>query len=81
MNAYVVPGLCDKRSELLRDITIARDRLAMLEADLASIEGAIRVFEPDLELADKGKRVPAVHAAPEGAMSRFVIDCLRALRP
>lgn len=40
----------------------------MAEADLASIEGAIRVFDPDIELRAVGKRVAAIHAAPEGAM-------------
>lgn len=80
MTSLVLSGLIAKRAELLRDITIAKDRLAMCEADLASIEGAIRVFDPDIELQDKGRRVPAVHAAPEGDMARYILDCLRAAK-
>jgi hypothetical protein len=66
-----------KRGELMRDITVARDRIAMLEADLASVEGAIRVFDPDSILPEKGKRVPALNAAPFGHMTRHIMDCLR----
>ena len=80
MTSLVLSGLIAKRAELLRDITIAKDKLAMCEADLASIEGAIRVFDPDIELGDKGRRVPAVHAAPEGDMARYILDCLRAAK-
>ena len=80
MTSLVLSGLIAKRAELLRDITIAKDKLAMCEADLASIEGAIRVFDPDIELQDKGRRVPAVHAAPEGDMARYILGCLRAAK-
>ena len=77
MTSLVLSGLLSKRAELLRDITISKDRTAMLEADLASIEGAIRVFDPDTALPDKGRRAPAINAAPEGQMGRYVMACLR----
>ncbi len=73
----ILNGLANKRAEILRDITIAKDSIAMLEADLASIEGAIRVFDPDVTLRDSVKRVPALHAAPEGQMARHIFTCLR----
>ena len=82
MTKIVLNGLIEKRAEIERDLTIARDRLAMLEIDLANIEGAIRVFDPDIVVPERSKRVPAVHAAPVGHMSRFITDCLRnASRP
>lgn len=74
----VVHGLINKRAELMRDLSVAKDKLAMLEADLASIEGAIRVFDPDLDMEKhRSRRVPGVHTAPEGMMARFVRDKLR----
>ncbi|NVD45839.1 hypothetical protein [Qipengyuania atrilutea] len=75
--SFVLSGLVEKRSELLRDITIAKDTLAMLEADLVSIEGAIRVFDPELVVHGRSKRVPAIHAAPVGQMARHIFSCFR----
>ena len=78
MTVLVLSGLIRRRAELLRDLTITRNKLAMMEIDIASVEGAIRVFAPGIDLKDlAGKRIPAFHAAPEGAMTRFIFAALR----
>jgi hypothetical protein len=74
----VTHGLIDKRAEIVGKIEAHRDQLAQLMADLDSLDRAIRIFEPDIDLVElPTKPVPPPNAAFRGEVQRFLLHTLR----
>lgn len=74
----VVHGLIDKRAELVREVTLARESLCEAEGRLATIETAIRLFDPDISFDNLPKRRLAFTVKKRGRSSRAALDVLRA---
>ena len=76
---HVISALIAKRAELDGECRQTEKRLVQLRADLDSIDGAIRVFDPSLAprtIRPKLKRKPPSHFR-HGQFSRAVLDTLR----
>lgn len=74
----VVHGLINKRAETVGKIEAMRDQLAQAMADLDSLDRAIRIFDPAIDLSElPGKPVPPSNAAFRGEVQRFLLDRLR----
>jgi hypothetical protein len=78
-NRWAITELRDKRAELAGQINQLLKQLADLRADLAHVDGALRVLEPGIELE---KIVPRhVEFRPRhfkrGALTRLCLDFLR----
>jgi hypothetical protein len=76
---HVISALRDKRAELDGELRQAEKRIVQLRADLESIDGALRVFDPSLApqtIRPKLKRKPPAHFR-HGQFSRAVLDTLR----
>jgi len=70
--------LIEKRGETVGRIEATRALLSQLMADLDSLDRAIRIFEPDIDLGGLPmKPVPPANAAFRGEVSRFLLDTLR----
>lgn len=50
MTDHAVARLREKHAEILGEINLLLRRLAHLRADLAHVNGALRVLDPDIEL-------------------------------
>jgi hypothetical protein len=75
---HVVTGLIAKRAELAGQIDHAQTRLRQLIIDLDNLDATIRLFVPDIDLAEiKPKPMPPRHAAFRGEISRVVLGTLR----
>lgn len=73
-----VQGLVRKRAEMASRVVQLRAELVDLMAQLNSIDSAIRVFKPDLELEDLPEPVPsAPYAGFRGEIRRFLLDAMR----
>jgi hypothetical protein len=81
---HVISALRAKRAELSGELIAAEKRTVQLRADIASLDGTIRVFDPTAA-PDKIRPVlrrkkPAL--IPRGQCSRAVLDTLRlAVKP
>jgi hypothetical protein len=76
---HVISALRDKRAELDGELRQAEKRIIQLRADLESIDGTLRVFDPSLAprtIRPKLRRKPPAHF-PRGQFSRTVLDTLR----
>lgn len=74
----VLTALVNKRTEIMRDLVTARDVLAQLEDKLTTLEGAIRVFDPDIALVQPKRRpVPLLTNSKRGVMVRAITDTMR----
>ena len=76
---HVISALIAKRAELDGECRQTEKRLVQLRADLDSIDGAIRVFDPSLAprtIRPKLKRKPPSHFR-HVQFSRAVLDTLR----
>jgi hypothetical protein len=76
---HVISALREKRAELSGELIAAERRIVQLRADIGSLDGAIRIFDPTLE-PDKirpilRRKKPAF--IPRGQCSRAVLDMLR----
>ena len=72
-------GLVAKRSEIAGKIDVARETLRQLIVDLDHIDAAIRLFDPDFDIA--GIRAKPNHPAQivrRGDSIRLILDLLRA---
>lgn len=77
-NEHVLSGLIKKRAELAGEIEAAQTRLRMLIIDLDNIDAAIRIFDPEIDLAEiKAKPLPPRNHAFKGEVSRIVFQVLR----
>jgi hypothetical protein len=77
--SHVISALRDKRAELDGELRQAEKRIIQLRADLESIDGALRVFDPSLAprtIRPKLKRKPPTHFR-HGQFCRVVLDMLR----
>jgi hypothetical protein len=77
---HVISALRSKRAELSGELIAAEKRIAQLRADIGSLDGAIRVFDPTSEPHKirpiLRRKKPAF--IPRGQCSRAILDMLRA---
>jgi hypothetical protein len=75
---HVISALRSKRAELSGELIAAEKRIVQLRADIASVDGAIRVFDPTAA-PDKIRptlRRKKLMLIPRGQCSRAVLDTL-----
>lgn len=71
-------GLLRKRAEIAGNIEGVQAQLSRLIADCQHIDGAIRVFRPDIDLEDLPEgTVAAPFTGFRGEIQRFLLDQLR----
>ena len=76
--SHVVSALIRKRAELAGQIEHAQTTLRQLIIDLDNLDATLRLFEPDIELAEiKPKPFPPRHAAFKGEVARVIFSALR----
>ena len=77
-NENVLSGLIRKRAELTTQVEGLQMQLRKLIMDADNLDGAIRIFNPDMDLADiRPKAVPRQSVAFEGEIRRATLDTLR----
>ena len=77
-NENVLSGLIRKRAEITAEVEGLQMRLRQLIMDADNLDGAIRIFDPGMDLAEiRPKAVPRQHVAFEGEVRRAVLDALR----
>jgi len=77
-NEHVVSGLVKKRAELAGQIEGAQTTLRQLIIDLDNLDATLRIFVPDIDLADiKPKPLPPRHQAFKSEVMRIVFAALR----
>jgi hypothetical protein len=77
-NEHVISGLTRKRAEIAGQIEHTQATLRKLVTELDAIDAAIRIFDPEADIATiKPKAYPPRHAAFRGEMMRHVMGCLR----
>lgn len=78
-NEHVISGLMRKRAELAGELIAIEARAEKLRADLAALDGAIRVFDPSaVPTSIKPKRFQTpTTPLPHGHPSRMMMDILR----
>jgi len=75
---HVLTGLMTKRAELAGMLEHHQAKVRQLMINLDAIDQALRLFKPDIELADiKAKPMPPRHAAYKGEVARIVLGTLR----
>jgi hypothetical protein len=73
-----VSGLMAKRAELAGKIEHAQKALRDLVTDLEAIDGALRVFDPEMRLpVIRAKRAPIAHATYHHDTQRIALKTLR----
>ncbi|MCW5752661.1 MAG: hypothetical protein KIT81_16115 [Alphaproteobacteria bacterium] len=78
MTDHVLSGLIRKRAELAGMIEATQDALRQHIIDLDNLDATIRLFAPDIDLAEiRPKPLPPRHAAFKGEVSRVVLEALR----
>lgn len=77
--SHVMSALIDKRSELMGLIDVKRKELEQLNQGLVSVDGTIRLFDPDFHLASiKAKRTTTPNRFfATGEAQRMIFDVLR----
>ena len=71
-------GLLRKRAEMVGQVEAKQAELGALIADLAHVDATIRVFRPDIDLADLPEKLaPAPFTGFRGEIQRFLLDELR----
>jgi len=76
MPDYAVAGLRRKREEITREITDAEARVQVLFLQLAHIDSALRILQPDILLEAMPKRARRKRAK-RGDVTRPILDALR----
>jgi hypothetical protein len=77
-NDHVLSGLIRKRAEIAGQLEAAQNALRMLIIDLDNLDAAIRIFDPDIDLAEiRPKPLPPRNHAFKGEVSRIVLGMLR----
>lgn len=69
-------GLVAKRNELVRYRDQLEADIRALTVDIDHLEAAIRIFDPE-DTPEARKRYAALHRAPKGQSTRFVLRALR----
>ena len=71
-------GLLRKRAEMAGQVEALQAQLGALIADLSHVDATIRVFRPDIDLADLPEKLaPAPFTGFRGEIQRFLLDELR----
>ena len=74
----VLSGLIKKRAEIAGQIEEAQRRIRMLVIDLDAVDATIRLFDPNIDLAEiKPKPVRIRHQAYKGEVTRLIFSTLR----
>ena len=77
-NEHVLSGLIRKRAEIAGELESAQARVRQLIIDVDNVDATIRLFAPDIDLAEiKPKPLPPRHAAFQGEMTRIILGVLR----
>lgn len=77
-NEHVLSGLIAKRAELAGLFEHHQAKARQLLIDLDSVDQTIRMFAPDMDLAEiKPKPLPPRHAAYKGEVARIVLGTMR----
>jgi hypothetical protein len=76
---HVISALRSKRAELSGELIAAEKRIVQIRADISSLDGAIRVFDPTAEPHNirpilRRKKLALI---PRGQCSRAILDMLR----
>src|ERR1043165_9404767 len=75
---HVVSALKEKRIKLATEIERLREELRQRVIDLDHCEATLKLFDPDLKIADLGPRkVPQVLSDVHGDIGRVILDTLR----
>jgi hypothetical protein len=69
-------GLVAKRDELVRYRDQLEADIRALTVDIDHLEAAIRIFDPE-DTPEARRRYAALHRAPKGQSTRFVLRALR----
>ncbi|MFN3858821.1 MAG: hypothetical protein ACK4RV_13845 [Caulobacter sp.] len=69
-------GLKAKLAELIRYRDQLESDIRAVTVDIDHLEAAVRIFDPD-DTPEARKRYAAMHRAPKGQSTRFVLDKLR----
>lgn len=76
--SHVVSGLIKKRADIAGQIEHHQARFQSLIIDLDNLDATLRMFEPDIGLAEiKPKPLPPRNQAFKGEVSRIVFESLR----
>lgn len=71
-------GLLRKRGEMAGQVEALQAQLGQLITDLSHIDATIRVFRPDIDLADLPEKIaPAPFTGFRGEIQRFLMNELR----
>src|SRR5215208_5845642 len=71
-------GLLRKRAEMAGQAEVVRAQLGGLLSALDHLDATIRIFNPDIDLADLPERpVPPALSGARGDLQRFLLDALR----
>ena len=74
----VLSGLIRKRQEVMEAMELAQTQLRQLVLDLDALDGVIRMFSPEIDLAVVRVRPrPKRHIAFRGEVSRLILTLLR----
>ena len=77
-NDNLIAGLIRKKSEITAQVEALQIQLRQLIMDADNIDGAIRIFNPDIDLADiRPRTVPRSHVAFLGEVRRTTLNMLR----
>lgn len=77
-NQNVLSGLIRKRAEISAQVEALQMQLRQLIMDVDSLDGSIRIFAPDMDLADiRPRTVPRAHIAFMGEVKRTTLSALR----
>jgi hypothetical protein len=77
--AHVLGGLIDKRRELMQRIDQTSVLMRQLAAEMDALDGAIRIFDPNVKLDRiRPKAAPIRHAAHGGENMEPIFAALRA---
>lgn len=75
---HTLSGLIRKRAEIAGRVEHMQDQLRQLVIDLDNVDATIRLFDPDIDLAEiKPKPLPPRHHAYRGELSRIILTTLR----
>ncbi len=75
---HVVTALIEKRRELAGKIEDLQRQTKLAVCELDHIEASLRIFKPDIDLAEHGPRpVPPPHSAFKGEVTRILLETLR----
>jgi hypothetical protein len=77
-NQHTLSGLLRKRAELTGLLEHHDATSRQLRIDIDALDQTIRMFDPDIDLADvKPKPLPPRHAAYKGEVARIILGALR----